>query len=419
MDTKIATEQISADEAVKEGEAINTLIRQRTGVGNLDYIDAKELRKYGNQVVDVIVARQRRLETRQWQLEDREYAANAAAEARQAEAAEEAAMAQSAWTQGGVQTALTSGAPESSFHVLAQQDWSQGNITNIVRSYKREGWHSTALANVMQAGVQASLGEKYTKQTEQAYGQWRQLYQASPAAANAYYGKLSLPLQNFHRLVTSGKVAPQEAYRQAFANAGQYAVQAIPVERRRQFDEEIDGVMSNEDSYWFNPFGRENLTTASKGVLKNAIRDYVAQAGTHSDRDTKSLMKEAVAAGTANGTIERYGPLLWRNPRPARPIGKLLGLQEKSADRVVMGVINDRLGKAGFGDWSDGDVSVLRLGNNLNVTARAEGAPPITLYITFEQLKAAADRDVRENLAKPKPKPKTPMPTNSGMVFNP
>lgn len=403
LDAKIETEQISAAEAVTEGEAINALIRSRTGVTRLDYIDAKELRGYGKRVVDVIVARQRRLETRQWQLEDREYVANAAAEAREAEAAEEAAMAQSAWAQGGVQTAMTAGAPESSFHVLATQDWNNGDITNIVRAYKREGWHSTSLANVMQAGVTASLGEKYTKQTEQAYRQWLQLYKASPAAANAYYGKLSLPLQNFHRLVTSGRVDAQDAYRQAFSNAGQYAVQEIPRDRRQEFDKNIDAVISNENSYWFNPWGRAALSTTSKRVLKSALSDYVAVHGTYSNRDTPSLMKEAVAAGVSNGTIERYGPLLWRNPRPTQPLGKLLGLQERSADRVVMQVIDQQLAKSGFRDWDDGDVEAMRLGNNLKLTARPESGPPISILVTYQQLKAAADRDVRDKLpAKPK-----------------
>lgn len=418
VDVQIETEQISVAEAIDEVERVNALVRSRTGITGLDYVDAKELRGYGKRVLDVIVARQRRLETRQWQIEDREYAADQRRLERQEEAANDAATALAAWSLGGVQTAKVMGATEAHFDTLAIQDWNGGDYSRIVRAYKREGWHSTALANMMQAGVTAALGEQYTKQTEGAYQRWRQLYEASPAAANAYYGKLALPLSNFHRLLTSGQVDAQDAYRQAFANIGQYAVQAIPADRRREFDKRIDSIIDNEQSYWFNPWGRANMTTASQRVLKSAIGDYVAVHGANSTRDTAALMKEAVASGVANGTIERYGPLVWRNPRPTRPLGKLLGLQTKDADRVVMSVVDARLKAAGFRDWNNGDVEAMRLGNDLKLTARPENGPPLSILIRFDQLTAPADKFVRSRLAKPKPKAPQ-MPTNTGTIFLP
>ncbi len=60
----------------------------------------------------------------------------------------------------------------------------------------------------------------------------------------------------------------------------------------------------------------------------------------------------------------------------------------------------------------------MRLDNSLKLTARPEGGPPISILITFEQLKAAADRDVRGKLAKPKPKRSAPV-ASPGLIYLP
>lgn len=406
LDAGIETEKLGPSDVVDELRSINAAISARTGVG-MDYFDRSDMQGGAKRVIDVMVARQRRNEARAWQLEDREYAANAARDLAREEAEQEAASAQLAWTSGGVNTAITAGVPESSFNVLATQAWQQGDIGSIVKVFRQEGWHSSRLAETIQSGVTASLGDKYTKGTQQAYQQWQTLFKANPAAAATYYGKLHLPMQNFHRLVTSSKVAPEEAYRQAFANVGQYADQAIDPTRRKQFTDEIDTVIANEASYWFNPWGRDNLSDSSKEALKKAVSNHVAIAGNNSDRSTKEIMSEAVEAMTANGTIERYGSILWRNPRPTKPIGRSLGLTPQKADRVVSGVIDSRLRKSGFKDGISGSLSVVRTGTDarpsLTVTGRKDGRPSF-IHITYAELKAAADADVSASLTK-KPKP--------------
>ncbi len=399
LDAGIETEQLSGGQVVDELRSINQLLSDRTGVA-MDYFDRADMQGGAKRVIDVIVARQRRLEARAWQLEDRQYARETALSVEEMKDEREAKDAQYAWAGGGVNSAITAGVDESNFHVLATSDWQQGNISNIIQAFRKEGWHSPRLAETIQAGVAATLGEEYTKSTEQSYRQWQTLMQASPAAAATYFGKLHLPMQNFNRLVTSGKVRPEEAYRQAFANAGQYADQAVPAARRREVEQQVGNVVGGAET-WMPSFlgGRAGLTDSSKEALKNAVTNYVAVAGTHSDRSTKEIMAEAVEAMTANGTIERYGSILWRNPKPTQPIGRLLGLQQGKADDIVSNVIDTRLKKAGFPDGASGSLTIIRTGSpkapTLTITARKDGRPT-WITIPFSDLQAAAQADVNK-----------------------
>ncbi len=383
IDLAVATEQMSvADVGVAMG-ALNVKMRNLTGIQR-DFFSPEDIRNAGGDVIQAIIGRQRREESRAWQIEDREATIGAAREEREAEANEEIANSQASWATGQIKAAIAGGISASNFETIAMEEYSNGNLGNIANAFKQSGWASTGVQSQVQAIARAGLGEKYTKSTEKAYEIWQQFRDVNPALAHEYFGEYSMPFTNFDRMVKGG-AGTEASFRDAFAGPGQYARERIPADRRKEFDTELTTILASTDfNFWsigdaFSPskWGNTQLTKTSRQALGFAIGGEFAVLAQNSDRPTPELAKQAYTTALTNGRWEQYGEIGWANTRPGPTIGSVIGLKGKEAAGVVNALIKNKLGTIGITDMEG--VRVIRTGNNLTVQSLVDGVTKHTI----------------------------------------
>lgn len=392
LDWDSKTERVSAAEAMGRMGKINDQVRAITGIQR-DYFDPEDIRAGAGNVMDTIIARQRREEARQFQLEDREAARQDRADEKADKAAEEAAAVMGAWATGDINAAIAGGAGKSTeFNTVAMEEYSQGNLGGITRAYKQSGWSSTGVASQVQAMARNGIGEKYTESTRQAYETWQTFTKANPTMAKTYFGEYDLAFTNFDRMVRGG-TSKEAAFKTAFI-ATNYAVQAVPPERRKEFTAELDSIVGSQSSSWYNPmsWGNYTLTDTSQSALASVIGDEFARLAQHSDRPTPELAQQAYTLAVNNGRWEQYGELGWANAQPGTPLAAALGVKPKDAAEVIPGVIREALGTIGVSGFEG--VKVYRTGTSALVEVLRDG---VTQWVAVAgaDFKEAADKRVQ------------------------
>lgn len=360
LDTMIKTERISPLDAAKEISRINGVMRERTGI-DLDLFDYKDIRATAGSVVDIVVASHRRLEARQWQIEDRRQDREWKKEDDAADAAEASAQTTMMWGVGQPKAGIAGGMKAGDFDVLANNDYRAGNYTNIARAYSNDGYVSSLASSQMQAAVTSSLGSEYSKDFRRGYDEWSALNKLRPAAAAGYYGKYHVPMQKYDALVRSG-TAPQLAYARSFGDPATYAVSEVSPQRRKEVAEAVPDAIDNMDASWFNPFGRTRLNESSKAALVGALTNGVALAAQNTDRPTQSLVDEQAERLFRSGGAERIGAFAWRQKPGTKPFTSFTKLQEKEQDRLFTSLLDRKLKAAGFREGASADnYDILRI----------------------------------------------------------
>lgn len=411
IDAGVEFEKLSVNEAVEQYRAINDELSQMTGVAT-PYFDDGEIRSAGGRVLGVIAQRARREE-------DREYRARERAEEREAEAEREVGAATAAWATGQVTSAEVMGLKKGTFETIALEEYSNGKIGGIARAYVQSGWSSTAVKSQIQAKARAGLGEKYTKSTDEAYQQWKQLADVNPALANEYFGDLDLPFANFHRMVQGG-IGPEVAFRDAFSKVGGYGIQSVPSESRKAYQESMAQIISDRSFSWNNPlkWGNFTLTETSQSEMVRAIGDEFARIKEHSGRPDAQAAAQAMTIAINNGKWEQYEDIGWSNPRPAKNLGQVLGVQPKLAAEIVGRAIDYRLGKIGV-DSREG-VRVIRSGNNLTLEVLNDDGTTDYATIKEKWLKVFTENVIKEkrDTATRRPKGDVLTTPDAGLVFS-
>jgi len=385
---------------------LNDKLKRVTGF-DIDLYDAEDAVAKGMTVLDGVISRENRLEARRWTIEDMATRHQWELDKEARDATEASTAATMAWAMGAPRTGMLSGVSAKELETLANNDYARGDFSGMVRAFVNEKWTSTTVANKLQAHVEGSIGDQYTEATRLAHQQWQQLNQENPAAAMAYYGKWYPQMLNFDRLQTGG-MAPSLSFQRAFQNPAQYSTIAMPQQRRKEAGEAIKVAISDMQSGWYNPFGRTNLNEGSQQTVYDAIWADAAVLAQNSSEPMGVLVQRATAVAQANGSLERYGALAWRNKPGTSPLGQMLGLQEDEADKVVTAVIGNRMTKAGFAAGAKGDsYTVQRLRDEKNqpvlyVSAWDEGkAREVAVTIPFTEFQQAATDHVSGKVSAP------------------
>lgn len=358
---------LTAMEAATELAGINNDLKAATGV-DIDLFDYKDLAATAGNVADAVIAGFRRAEERRQQLQDRAQDRAWKLEDEKREEDKTAAQVHALWSMGAVRTGIVGGMKAGDFDALAFNDFRAGNVSNIAHAYAREGWVSGHTAKVMQAHIDASIGQQYTKDFEQGHAEWARLNTASPAAAIAYYGKYHLPMQKFDSLRRGG-LSPQIAYVRAFGDPAAYSGQNASSATRKEVRAAVDAAIDASEPYTVFGMGITGtpLNASSKRALATALERRVTAAAANSDVPPEQLAKDNYQALLAAGEAERYGAFAWPTKTGTVPFGQLLHLKPKEAEQVIAGVIDRRLKAVGFSDGVDGDsYEVLRFRDEHN-----------------------------------------------------
>lgn len=398
IDYAIKTEKLSPGGVQEAMRGLNAKLRQATGIDQ-DYFDDTDLRAGSNGVIDAMISRQRREEARGYQIEDRAAAKQDVASEKEAAAALEVSGLQGAWGTGQIKSAEAGGMRTAGFNTIAMAEYNRGDLTGIARAFKTEGWSSAGVAAQVQSLARNGIGTKYTKDAQHAYGIWQKFMGVNPELAHEYFGKYDLAFSNFHQMV-SGGLGAEGAYHAAFADAGQYSVQAIPADRRREFTTELTTLVAAQSFSWTSPttWGNYTPTETTKGLLAEAIGSNFAVLAQHSGRPTPELAKQAYTQAVNNGTWEQYGTIGWGNTRPGQTLAGALGLKPKDAATAIPDLLLTNLRKVGV-DTLEG-AEVLRVGDGLWVTSLIDGE---TKHVTISGAYLKAYRDKYLDLQHNKP----------------
>jgi len=402
--------KISSTEAMAQMANINESVKSETGF-DIDLFDYKDVTGAGKNVWGALHASLNRQQDRQWQVEDMATRQRFELEKADKEAQDEAAQVQLAYASGNIKTAQAQGiGAGGNYDVLAQADYAQGNWTNMIRNYNKDGWVSGLVKDQVQAQITSSIGQEYNKDFQQGYEKFTALNKAKPAAAMGYYGDLYAPMLAYERMVTTGRVTPTQAFARAFANPAQYA--PVPEMTKAAKDKISSWIDSNRGRGMIvgSLVGRGGLTSSGKSALNNAMSRQLGVMMKNTDMPVEALIPNLYQDLVSSGAYEDYGRLGWSN-KPGTPnLGRSLGLMPDEADEVVESTIDAALKATGFKDGVKGDnFDVRRIKDQSGQMVLAvtpydddEGAGT-TALIPFSKFKAKADglRDSRVSRAKP------------------
>jgi hypothetical protein len=401
-DAKVALGQLTPMQAAADLNAINLKIKRSTGF-EVDVFDASDIRADAHTVTSAVIAADNKREERTYQRYLRQQDWDHDAAVQREKEARTVAAAQITWRAGSPVQAIAGGVDKELIEAQASNDWFKGDNSAIVRNFQ-QGYISPAVKAAAQSNVQASVGEQYNKDFEQAHQRWAKLYAAKPAAALAYYGEYHVMMQRFDSLTKQG-TDPVTAFSKTFGDASQYGSADIDPSRRKEVADAMDGVVSSQtwQAQW-NLAGRSNLGALGNNVVMRVAKRHVEIAGNNSPVSTAQLMSEAVGAATASGEFERYGQFAWTNKAGTQPIGQMLGLRDRDADAVFANVYNRHAVAQGAVAGTDPD-SILRYDNNghpaVVAVLKNRKGQPIRMALTYEELAAEAHTYVSSKVARP------------------
>lgn len=399
-DAKVAAGTLTAIDAAADLAAINTKIKRSTGF-DIDVFDASDVRGEAHTVTSAVIAAANKADERRYQLqlrnEDRAYDR---AEKDRVEHLE-ASTAKVAWSAGNPVEAIAGGVKKDLIEAQANNDWVNGNLVNIVRTFNG-GYVSDAVKASAKSSVEAATGEQYSKDFKRVHEKWQQLYAAKPAAAMQYYGTYHPIMQRFDQLVRQGS-DPITAYSKTFGDPAHYGTSDMTPDRRKAVDKAMDKVVSSQRG-WFGSWLGGDLGANGENVVRAVARNHVAAAGNNSATPTEKLMEEAIEAATADGSFERFGQFAWTNRSGTEPLRHMLGLRERDATAVFSAVYNKHMKAIGAANDTDPD-SLIRYDNNghpaLIAVVRNKRGEQTRVAITYEELAATTANFVAGRVTAP------------------
>lgn len=388
-------------EAAKRLAAVNATLRARTGVDE-DLYDVKAVTNVANAVTDAAVAAQRRAETRQWQIEDRNAQWKHEQDVEDRKREQNAAQVRSFFAGGnaalGLAKNLGSPGDYDSVSTTAYANGDMGLLAkNFVGTAAASGYVSPSVARTMQSQLAAS-GTKYTPAFDTVVGRWQQLDKASPGAAAAYAGPLTTKLKVYTGMVGDG-VPNIVAYERVFGEtAGDFNADSVAPGKRQELRLAVGLAVSGMTRSIRHPLNY-SLPDSSQNVIASVIgRESVALLA-HTGMSPEAVVSQTMQAARANGHFELYGRFAWPNEPGTKPLTQLLHAQQGEMDRAVMQVFDKRLKAAGFLDGAQGnDYTIHRFGNDaIYVLAYGEGrtnggGDHREIVIKIPELKAALDK---------------------------
>jgi hypothetical protein len=416
LDALVKQAKISATDAGLALGTINQRLKAQTGV-DMDLFDYEDIRTMGGNVVDALIATNRRRQDRAWQVEDRD---RAIAARREDDAAEDATVASQVSTMaamGQAATGIAAGAgTKNDYDLVLSNAYRTGNLGMIVKNFEN-GYTSDFVANAMQSPIANAIGgDAYTKEVGAAYSRWSALNKIRPAAAAAYYGSYHTAMQRFDSLKRGG-MSDQLAYVRSFADPSIHGDADIPQERRKEVKEAVEDHLAGTGSRWYNPlsWGNYNLNASSQAAVAGAVNRQVAIASKNTDQPTAQLVQSAIEQAQANGSLEQAGQFAWTNRPGTRPLHTLLGVQKPEADKAFMEVLDTQLRARGFSDGAYGDsYNVVRIkgpDGQAAIHVSAMGADPSEhreVLITLADLKAQVTGGIATQVRGNQPAPDEP-----------
>lgn len=346
-----------------DAQAINAQVAAKTGITGKQLISGKDIEGLQNEMASGQFSAGLRLQSRQWQIADREAEWKHTDDKSAEKAAAALLAANTAMSAGNVSTALAVGSAKSDDVNLAfQAQMAKGNFAPMLQNFKSGHYVNEYVASQVQSAVANSIGSGLTKGFEAAHQQWQQLNAGNPAAATAYFGTYGGKMLAYDNYVKGGET-PLSAYAQSFGKPDSGGRPDLPAGvKEKDVIKTITSSIGSNDKWAFGLLGtRAPLNASSLSMTSNVLLPKVATFMHDSGQDAASSTGHVLATMQASGEIERAGGLTWNNPGGARKIGNYLGLPDEATDTLVSGVINQKLIKAGYSDGASGDnVSVMR-----------------------------------------------------------
>lgn len=397
-----------AIEAMKRLADLNNQAKGMVGT-TVDLFDYKDFVAEGGNLVDVIISAKRRADDRANALADMQTRRNWELEDKERDATEKAAQVTALWGIGDINAATAGGVDASNFNAIALAEARNGNYAGILRAYRNPGgsWTSPAVANMLQSAVKTAIGDEYTKEVGDAHKQWQALYKESPAAAAAYYGDMHPVMLSFDAKLRSNQ-SPQMAFMRSFGAADLHPATPIPENRKKSATEKIEAVIDGTEYSRWVPWGHAALSPSSRRITTDILTRRVAQlaAGDPGASD-EALVKQALAAATADGSYERYGAYVIEQNKPGtRSLASLTGLQGEEMTATFSYIVARSLKRVGYKlDPEKQDTTIRRLKMPdgtpaFHVEARdPEGGATKAVLITVNDLKAYHQYQMAEQRA--------------------
>jgi len=395
-------------------EAINQAVKRATGF-DVEIFDYKDKDGTIKSTLASAKAAYERAESRQWQIEDREDQQAHEIEVKKQEEAKDIAQIGAMYATGDIKTALAMSIGKSSdYELLSQKDYNAGNFTPLIRNYRVGGYVPKLVSDAMQNKVGQSLGDQYTDATGMAYGEWKKMYTAHPAAAAAFFGKYHPMMLNFDNL--QGSLGNNLAYQRAFTNPARYSGAQMNPRQRKEATSAITAAVDGEEPWKWAftdtqmPFQRTGLNAHSKRVMSNVLWDQNTIASQNSNLSMATITAQSTEQAVKNGRLERYGALMIQNAPNTRPLSELLHLKTQDADDVIMGIVDRKLKAAGVSSGAYGDeVVVERMKDDdgtpvLFVQSFSDDpAHPTSAIVPWKELWGAAQTHIAGRVAKVTP----------------
>lgn len=328
---------VSPAELVNKAEAINASVKKATGI-DMDALDTNKVLDIGNNVIDSLgagsaAARARREANRQRELTRAETLAD-----KQAEANENAKYAQLGWAAGDIGTYKLSGKTDANgvTHAWVNAVDAQ-DFEGIARNFENGNAPDEAAARRAQAPIASANGKGIgITLKNKVMPFYEKLNARSNGAAQALYGPLYTKLATVSQMVAGG-AAEEEAYLAAFSDSAYGKRPDVPGFLKGEKPQKmLAGVVDKIKPTTGLFSGDRSWNDGSKQTVIAALTDGVAGTMDISNQSDENIAKAAYNVAKANGSLEGYGPFMWRQfPKSTNLAKTYLGGNEQAFARVL------------------------------------------------------------------------------------
>jgi hypothetical protein len=353
----------SPKEIFEAAQGINSQVAAKTGMTDKPIISADDVSAMQKEYATQGFAAYLRLQSRRWELEDRQATWAHEDEAEKAKAAQALAAASGAVATGNVSTALAVGGVHSDdVNAVFQTQFNKGNMAPLVQNFVNSKYVNDNVANQMQSAVASSIGAGKTASFDRAHSQWQAMNTTNPGAATAYLGSYGAKMLAYDNFLKGGEL-PLSAYAQSFGKPDDGGRVDLPTGvKQADAVKQVDSALRADDRWALGLAGNRTPLAASslammREVLMPKVAQFAKQSGVSMGEATAHVRDQMIASGE----LERSGPFAWTNPQGAVKMSSILGIPDDVADKLITAVAGQKLQHAGFTPGSHADnYNVLR-----------------------------------------------------------
>ena len=409
LNSEIQFGQIKSPAEIKvKVDTINDYVARRTGITDSPFITADDLAGMQRSFDSNTFQAGLRLQSRQWQLEDRKVEWQHQEDMKDREMAQKLKVAAVSAANGNLATDMATGlvAPDDANAVMLNA-LTRGDYKTLADNY-RGGEVNSAAAASLQTGFDNSAGQGGTVGFKHSMERWAGLYKVNPAAAAAYAGKYAAQAEGYANARAAGE--PEiAAYTKTFGRPPSTGRASLPDGvNEKDATSSAKAAITADDRWGFGMLGnRTPLAKSSLNYLTAAVRAKAAEYTNSSGVSFDTAAKRVYSNMMASGEWERYGPIAWPNPGAGhRKLSAYLGLPDDATDQLVTSVLDKSLKTHGYAKGASGSdmfaVMAPDARGRPNVYVQAlDGGVPTDIVMTFDQLRAAN----RKQILTPKTKP--------------